>query len=87
MKKAELKELSTRYGMSIMREEITNEGIGLYLMTEKDIPELDALANIPPFSAGPRRVIATKAYNPWDNSHTYRVYCPTSWFDLWGWAD
>lgn len=87
MKKAELKAIAERYGMGIIREEITSKGVGLYLVTEEDIPELDALANIPPFDAGPGTVIATKEYSPCDSPHTYRVYCPTSWLDLWGWKD
>lgn len=45
MKKAELKAIADRYEMGIIREEITGEGIGLYLVTEKDIPELDTLAS------------------------------------------
>lgn len=87
MKKAELKAIADRYKMGFIREEITNKGIGVYLVTEKDIPELDALANTPPFAAAPGTVVATKEYSPCDNTHTYRVYCPSSWIDLWGWAD
>ena len=87
MKKADLKAIADRYEMGIIREEITNEGVGLYLVTEEDIPELDALSKIPPFDKKPGGVIATKEYSPCDNSHTYRVYCPTSWFDLCGWKD
>lgn len=86
MKKAELKAIADRYEMGIIREEITGEGIGLYLVTEKDIPELDTLANTSPFEK-PENVIATKEYSPCDNTHTYRVYCPANWFDLWGWAE
>lgn len=89
MKKAELKAIAERYEMGIIREEITNEGVGLYLVTAEDIPELDALANIPPFERNPSpwAVTATKEYSPRGDIHTYRVYCPTSWFDLWGWKD
>lgn len=87
MKKAELKDVATRYGMGIIREEVTSKGVGLFLVTAEDIPELDALANTPPFSAAPGAVVTTKEYSPCDNAHTYRVYCPTSWLDLWGWAD
>lgn len=87
MKKSELKDVATRYGMGIIREEVTSKGVGLFLVTAEDIPELDALANTPPFSAAPGAVVAMKEYSPCDNTHTYRVYCPTSWLDLWGWAD
>lgn len=86
MKKAELKAIADRYKMGIIRQEITGLGVGLYLITEDDIPELDALANNPPFEKF-EGVIATKEYNPYDNTHTYRVYCPANWFDLWGWAE
>lgn len=86
MKKAELKAIADRYEMGIIRQEITGLGVGLYLVTEEDIPELDALANNPPFEKF-EGVIATKEYSPCDNTHTYRVYCPANWFDLWGWAE
>ena len=82
----ELKAIADRYEMGIIREEITGEGIGLYLVTEKDIPELDTLASTSPFEK-PENVITTKEYSPCDNTHTYRVYCPANWFDLWGWRD
>lgn len=86
MKKAELKAIADRYEMGIIRQEITGLGVGLYLVTEKDIPELDALANNPPFEKF-EGIVATKEYSPCDNTHTYRVYCPENWFDLWGWAE
>ncbi len=86
MKKAELKAIADRYGMGIIREKITGLGVGLYLVTEEDIPELDKLAYNPPFEKF-EGVIAIMDYNSFDNTHTYRVYCPANWFDLWGWAD
>lgn len=86
MKKAELKAIADRYEMGIIRQEITGLGVGVYLVTEKDIPELDTLANNPPFEKF-EGVIAIKEYSPCDNTHTYRVYCPANWFDLWGWAE
>lgn len=86
MKKAELKAIADRYGMGIIRQEITGLGVGLYLVTAEDIPELDTLANNPPFEKF-EGVIAIKEYSPCDNTHTYRVYCPANWFDLWGWAE
>lgn len=86
MKKAEMKAIADRYGMGIIRQEITGLGVGLYLATKEDIPELDALANKPPFDKF-EGVIATKEYSGYDNAHTYRVYCPANWFDLWGWAE
>lgn len=86
MKKAELKAIADRYGMDIIRQEITGEGVGLYLVTEENIPELDTLANKAPFEKF-EGIIVTKEYSPCDNTHTYRVYCPSNWFDLWGWAE
>lgn len=86
MKKAELKAIADRYEMGIIREKITGAGVGLYLTTEKDIPELDPLANKVPFEKF-EGIIVTKEYSPCDNTHTYRVYCPSNWFDLWGWAE
>lgn len=82
MKKAELKAIAERYGMGILREEITNKSIGLYLETEEDIPELDELLN--PQSPH-EAVVATKL--PAGGTNLYHVYCPTSWLDLRGWAD
>ena len=75
MKKAELKEIADRYGMGIIRQEITGLGVGLYLVTEEDIPELDTLADKPPFEKF-EGVVATKEYSPCDNTHTYRVTAP-----------
>lgn len=86
MKKAELKAIADRYRMNIIREKITGAGVGLYLTTEKDIPELDTLANKTPFEKF-EGITVTKEYSPCDNTHTYRVYCPSNWFDLWGWAE
>ena len=85
MKKAELKAIADRYEMGIIRQEITGLGVGLYLVTEEDIPELDTLTNNPAFEKF-GGVVGTKEYSPCDNTHTYRVYCPANWFDLWGWA-
>lgn len=86
MKKAELKAIADRYNMGIIREKITGAGVGLYLVTEEDIPELDTLANKAPFEKF-EGIVVTKEYSPCDNTRTYRVYCPANWFDLWGWAE
>lgn len=82
MKKAELKAIAERYKMDFLRKEITNEGIGLSLVTEEDIPELDKLLN--PKSPH-EAVVATKLAA--GGTNLYHVYCPTSWIDLWGWKD
>lgn len=86
MKKAELKAIADRYKMGIIREKITGAGVGLYLVTEEDIPELDTLANKVPLEKF-EGIMVTKEYSPCDNARTYRVYCPANWFDLWGWAE
>lgn len=86
MKKAELKAIADRYEMGIIREKITGVGVGLYLTTEEDIPELDTMANKTPLEKF-EGVIITKEYSSCDNKRTYRVYCPANWFDLWGWAE
>lgn len=86
MKKAELKAIADRYKMGIIREKITGAGVGLYLVTEEDIPELDKLANKTPLENF-EGIVVTREYSPCDNTCTYRVYCPANWFDLWGWAE
>lgn len=86
MKKAELKAIADRYKMNIIREKITGLGVGLYLVTDEDIPEFDVLANKTPFERF-EGIMVTKEYSFCGNFHTYRVYCPANWFDLWGWRD
>lgn len=77
MTKAELIAISEKYGFDFIRNEITNEGVGICLAnTNIDIPELDNLDSM--------QIGATKAYSV-DGTHTYRVFCPASWIDLWGW--
>lgn len=82
MKKAELKAIAERYGMSFLREEITDKAIGLYLESEDNIPELDGLLNP---KTPHETVVATKLAA--GGTNLYHVYCPTSWLDLWGWKD
>ena len=82
MKKSDLKAIADRYSMGVLREEITDKAIGLYLETEEDIPDLDELLN--PQSPH-ESVVATKLAA--GGTNLYHVYCPTSWFDLGGWKD
>lgn len=85
MKKNELKAISEKYGMEIVRSPITHEAFGLKLETAQDIPELDALCNLEKLST----VAATKEYGVYqavNGTHLYTVACPTNWFNLWGWA-
>ena len=80
MTRERAKELQKNHGMEIMRDEITREGFGLCIVAENRIPELDTLARdsatamVADYSGEPICVM-------------YRLYCPESWFDLWGWAD
>ena len=87
MKKNELKAIAEKYGMEIMRNPITREAWGLKLETAENIPELDALAGDPWHF---EQVAVTKEYGVFyevNGTHLYTVYCPTDWFDLWGWVD
>lgn len=80
MTRARAKELQKKYGMEIMRDEITRQGLGLYVATENRIQELDALAR-------DRSAAMVADYSGEPVHTTYSLYCPKSWFDLWGWAD
>lgn len=82
MKRNEAKALQKKYGMEILRNPITSEAWGLRIDADNYIPELDDLAKAdispcalePDYSFAPEYVI-------------YKLVCPKSWFDLWGWAD
>ena len=80
MKRIEAKTLAAKYGMEIMRAPITNLAHGLYVSSESLIPELDAYAD--------SREIHNVSCERLNNgvSYLYRLECPTSWFDLWGWT-
>lgn len=80
MTRARAKELQKKHGMEIMRDEITRQGFGLYVATENRIPELDALAR-------DRSTPMLVDYSGEQFCVMYSLYCPESWFDLWGWAD
>ena len=66
--------------MQILRNPITSEAWALHLVTAEDLPELDALAEK---DLEPCQMVAS--YSP--GRTEYKLICPTSWFDLWGWAD
>lgn len=78
MTKTEAKALQKKYNMIILRHPITNEASALYLESDDDIPELDALAGKP---LGMCYMEATYT----DAEARYKLFCPTTWFDLWGW--
>lgn len=83
MKRAEAKALASKYGMRILREPITHEAWGLYLESSECIKELDALANQ---EINPCAMVADYSCEE-IGVVTYKLICPTSWFDLWGWVD
>ncbi len=84
MNKKTAKALAEKYGMEIIRHPITHEAWGVTVESDDLIPELDAYAdalldNPPPRnSAVVERLLMAGTY-------TYRIVCPTRWFDLWGW--
>ncbi len=83
MTKTEAKALQAKYNMEILRNPITSEAWALGLSSQKYIPELDDLAATSPDSLCPCAVTADYS----SPGYTYyRVICPTSWFDLYGWA-
>lgn len=80
--KATLMALAEKYHMEFLRHYITDEGYGVYCVSDERIPELDALA----------------ADNEWGDAwifdwlswrnppYMYRIICPKSWINLWGWV-
>ena len=80
MYKTELKTIADKYGIAILRNPITSEAYGLILETPAEIPDLSEIVKgmtTPP-------VVGTIEYTG-DICVTYKIICPTSWFDLWGW--
>lgn len=82
MKKNELKEIAQRHNMEILRNPVTRETWGLMVNVPSEISELDAIVD-----ASSTVVCGLREYCPWDGSITYKITCPTGWFDLWGWTD
>lgn len=77
------KELQRKYNMEITRHPVTSEAWALTVDSEDLIPELDDLADGAPDIALPCAM--TRAL--YGDTYRYQLACPTSWFDLWGWAD
>ena len=81
MTKAELMEIEEKYGFEIARDPITHEAWGLVKECEasdeieKIIEDVNAGGN--PYVGGEATYLGDYA--------TYRIYCPKTWFDLWGW--
>lgn len=78
--KKAIRALADKYGMEILRNPVTDGGRGLWIRTETEIPELEALAD----RIEPDKVQVTREYiGP---IIEYKVITPTNWFDLWGWT-
>lgn len=90
MTRNEAKALQAKHNMEILRDPITSEARALYLEAEQPISELDDLADISRRSNGcaPCCMEANyEVYNATGSGVTYKLSCPTTWFDLWGWVD
>ena len=83
MNKTTAKAFAEKYGMTILRHPITDEAWAVYVESDKLIPELDAYADAPADNwMGDNSAIVVRTY---DVTYTYKIVCPTRWFDLWGW--
>lgn len=83
MNKATAKHLSEKYGMTILRHPITSEAWAVSVESEDLIPELDEYADAAPEPyMGNNSAIVERTYA---GTYTYKIVCPTRWFDLWGW--
>lgn len=78
--KKAIRKIANKYGMQILRNPVTDEGRGLWIRTETEIPELEELAD----RIEPDKVqITRECMGP---VIEYKVITPTNWFDLWGWT-
>lgn len=83
MDKATAKRLAEKYNMEILRNPITSEAWGVIVETDELIPELDAYADAALETyMGDNTAIVERTYAV---TYTYKIICPTRWFDLWGW--
>lgn len=80
MKKSEAMEIQKRYGMEILRNPVTSEAWAVYMESPECIRELDDLAATDLY---PCEMVAD--YGTQDVKVTYKLICPTAWFDLYGW--
>ena len=81
MTKLDLIIAAAQSGAQIARDPITREAWGLILEAPAEVPALDAIVDGHDYTVG-----GTREYQA-DGMIRYRVYCPKTWFDLWGWAD
>lgn len=83
MNKETAKTLCEKYGMKILRNPITDQAWAVSIESEILIPELDAYADAAPESRmGDNIATVQRTYA---GTYTYKIVCPTRWFDLWGW--
>lgn len=83
MDKATAKRLAEKYSMEILRNPITSEAWGVIVETDELIPELDKYADAACKNyMGNNTAIVERTYA---GTYTYKIICPTRWFDLWGW--
>lgn len=78
--------IAEKFGMDFIRDAITREGCGLYLESDRCIPELDKLAKESTQSNGLAPCWMEAEYTGGGCPVTYRLYVPARWLDLWGWA-
>lgn len=79
MKKSEAQAIQAKYNMEIIRDPITGEAWALYLEASSPIKELDDLA------AADLNPCAMVASYTTASDITYKLACPSNWFNLWGW--
>ena len=82
MKKLELKAIADSLGMDFIRHPITREASGVYLVSDAPVPVLDEIVNLDT----PSSVCGECIHACPGDRYTYRIFAPTAWFDLWGWA-
>lgn len=83
MNKETAKMLSEKYRMEILRHPITSEAWAVSVESDELIPELDKYADAAPENyMGDNTAIVERTYA---GTYTYKIVCPTRWFDLWGW--
>lgn len=83
MNKTTAMKLSEKFGIEILRNPITREAWAVAVESDELIPELDTYADAPvPSAMGNNVAIVERTFA---GTYTYKIICPTRWFDLWGW--
>jgi hypothetical protein len=83
MNKTTAKALAEKYEMKVLRNPVTSEAWAVSVESDELIPELDAYADAPADNVrGDNTAIVERTYA---GTYTYKIICPTRWFDLWGW--